>query len=326
MAKAQIKANFIEPMLLLRIDRLPEGPNWLYEIKLDGYRAVAARSDGCIHLWSRNGKDFGSRYPTIKNALANLSEDTVVDGEIVALDNSGKPSFNALQNYGASKPPLAYYLFDVPVLGGRDLRDEPLELRRKLLEEQVMPLLSDPIRLSPEFPASLDQLINSVRAQGLEGLVAKKRNSRYEAGQRSGAWTKMRVNEGQEFVIAGYTIGGRTFDAVVFGHYDGPGLFYVARTRNGFTPQLRDSLMRRFKGLEVDTCPFVNLPEKRSGRWGEGLTAEKMDACRWLKPVLVGQFEFLEWTEDGHLRHVKFIGLREDRTATDVCREDTRGD
>src|SRR5262249_53620273 len=147
----------------------------------------------------------------------------------------------------------------------------------------------------PEFPGTLDQLISSVRAQGLEGLVAKRRDSRYEAGQRSGAWAKMRVNQGQEFVIGGYTLGRTTFAGLVFGCYDGPHLRYVARTRNGFTPALRTALMKRLREIEIDSCPFVNLPEKRSGRWGQGLTAEKMKECRWLTPLLVGQFEFLEW-------------------------------
>lgn len=119
----------------------------------------------------------------------------------------------------------------------------------------------------------------------------------------------MRVNDGQEFVISGCTIGGRTFDALVFGYYDGPRLLYAARTRNGFTPALRESLMRRFEGLETHVCPFSNLPESRSGRWGEGLTAAQMKDCRGLKPVLVGQFEFREWTPDDHLRHSRFVAF-----------------
>jgi ATP-dependent DNA ligase len=160
-----------------------------------------------------------------------------------------------------------------------------------------------------------------VRAQGLEGLVAKRRDSKYEPGLRSGAWQKMRVNRGQEFVIGGYTIGGVTFDALVFGYYEGEKLIYAARTRNGFTPTLRADLMKRFKKLEINDCPFTNLPEKKAGRWGAGLTAAKMADCRWLNPVLVGQFEFVEWTGENHLRHTKFIALREDKRARDVKRE-----
>jgi bifunctional non-homologous end joining protein LigD len=163
--------------------------------------------------------------------------------------------------------------------------------------------------------ASLPDLIQAVKAQGLEGLVAKRRDSRYEPGQRSGVWQKMRVNQTQEFVIGGYTIGDRTFDALIFGYYDGPRLIYAARTRNGFTPSSREALFRKFKGLETTDCPFVNLPEPRGGRWGEGLTAEKMKDCVWLRPVLMAQFEFLEWTPDNHLRHAKFVSLRDDHAS-----------
>jgi ATP-dependent DNA ligase len=167
----------------------------------------------------------------------------------------------------------------------------------------------------------MTDLVRSVKEQGLEGLIAKRRNSSYEAGERSGAWQKMRINQGQEFVIGGYTIGGATFDALVFGYYEGKDLIYAARTRNGFTPKLRAELLSKFKPLEISDCPFSNLPEKRSGRWGAGLTAAKMADCRWLKPTLVGQFEFTEWTPENHLRHSRFIGLREDKNAKDVHRE-----
>jgi len=131
----------------------------------------------------------------------------------------------------------------------------------------------------------------------------------------------MRVNLGQEFVIGGYTVGGAAFDALVFGYYEGKNLIYAARTRNGFTPQLRIQLMKKCKPLEIEECPFSNLPETGAGRWGAGLTAMKMTECRWLKPSLVGQFEFVEWTPDGHLRHSRFVGLREDKKAKEVRRE-----
>ena len=177
------------------------------------------------------------------------------------------------------------------------------------------------MRYAGVLDASLRDLIHSVKAQGLEGLVAKRRDSRYEPGLRSGAWMKMRINRGQEFVIGGYTIGTKSFDALIFGYYQGGRLMYVARTRNGFTPALRQQLFRKFRPLEIPDCPFANLPEERSGRWGQGLTKAKMAECRWLKPLLVGQFEFLEWTADNHLRHTKFVGLREDKEARQVTRE-----
>ena len=198
---------------------------------------------------------------------------------------------------------------------------EPLSVRRELLRQRVLPELGEPIRHSPELNAALPHLIDSVRAQGLEGLVAKRLDSPYEPGQRSGAWQKMRLNQGQEFVIAGYTPSAKNFDALVFGYYRGTDLIYVARTRNGFTPASREQLYRRFRGLELADCPFVNLPEARSGRWGQGLTAEKMKECRWLKPQLVAQFEYVEWTTDGHLRHSRFVALREDKNARDVRRK-----
>jgi DNA ligase D-like protein (predicted ligase) len=322
MAAFLTKARFIDPMLLLRTDRLPEGPNLAYELKLDGYRAIAFKSGGNVHLRSRNDKDFNMRYPAIVKALSAMPDETVIDGEIVALDESGRPSFNALQNYGSSQTPILYYLFDVMVLAGRNVMSETLARRRELLQSRVLAPLNEPIHESPVLEASLADLIRSVKAQALEGIVAKRIDSRYEPGQRSGAWQKMRVNQGQEFVIGGYTPAGRNFDAIIFGYYDDQGrLIYAARTRNGFTPVSREELFRRFRGLETERCPFVNLPEARSGRWGQGLIAEKMVECRWLKPVLVGQFEFVEWTPDGHLRHARFVTLREDNKARDVRRE-----
>jgi bifunctional non-homologous end joining protein LigD len=317
-----VKAGFIEPMLLLRTDTLPDdGERWTYQLKLDGYRAIAFKRAGKIHLRSRNDNDFASRYPMVLAGLADLPDETVVDGEIVALDDDGRPSFGALQSYGGSNTPLVYFVFDVMVLGGRDVKHETLEARQLLLEREIVPHLTEPVRYTGELNASLRDLIHSVKAHGFEGLVAKRRDSTYQAGQRSGVWQKMRVNRGQEFIIGGYTVGTKTFDAVIIGYYENDHLMYVARTRNGFTPALRQQLFTKFRSLEIPNCPFENLPEARSGRWGQGLTKEKMKNCRWLKPMLVGQFEFLEWTADDHLRHTKFIGLREDRTAPQVTRE-----
>jgi DNA ligase D-like protein (predicted ligase) len=313
-------AAFIEPMLLLRTSELPEGPEWLYELKLDGYRALAIKTEGSVQLRSRNNNDFSGRYPAIVKALAKLPNDSVVDGEVVALDASGRPSFNTLQNYGSSQAPILYYAFDLLVLGGKSIMSEPLARRRDLLQQKVLAKLNDPIRFSPALDASLPNLIQSARAQGLEGLVAKRRDSRYEPGVRSGAWQKMRINQGQEFVIGGYTPTAKNFDALIIGYYEGGKLLYAARTRNGFTPALRETLFKKLRPLEIATCPFANLPEQKSGRWGQGLTAAKMQDCRWLSPRFVGQFEFVEWTPDNHLRHTSFVGLRDDKKAVDVQR------
>ena len=316
-----MKASFIEPMLLLRTEKLAEGPAWQYEIKLDGYRAIAFKTGGRVQLRSRNDNDFNRQYAHIVKALEAMPDETVIDGEVVALDEAGKPSFNLLQNYVSSKIPILFYAFDVMILRGKDVTGEPLSNRTALLEEHVLTRLDEPIRSVGVLEADLSDLIVAVRAQGLEGLVAKRKDSRYEAGKRSGAWQKMRTNRGQEFVIGGYTKAPGNFDALIFGYYDQGVLKFAGKTRNGFTPIVRNQLMKRFKGMEIPECPFVGLPEKRPGRWGQGITEEKMKDCVWLRPELVGQFEFVEWTPDAHLRHSKFIAMREDKKASDIRRE-----
>jgi DNA ligase D-like protein (predicted ligase) len=318
----RVKARFIEPMLLLRTEALPdEGERWEYQLKLDGYRAVAFRTGGKLYLRSRNDNDFSPRYPGVLKGLAKLPDETVIDGEIVALDREGRPSFNLLQNHSSGTIPIVYFVFDLMVLAGRDVTREPLTVRRRLLETKVLSKLTEPVRYAGPLEATLPVLVQSVKAQGFEGLVAKRLDSRYEPGLRSGAWMKMRVNQGQEFVIGGYTVGGNPFDALIFGYYDGDRLLYAARTRNGFTPAVRAQLFEKFRPLAITTCPFANLPEPKGGRWGAGLTAKKMADCRWLKPVLVGQFEFVEWTPDHHLRHTTFVSLRDDTPARDVKRQ-----
>jgi bifunctional non-homologous end joining protein LigD len=321
MPSQEAKARFIEPMLLQRSQSLPDGPGWSYEVKLDGYRALAIKTNRKVLLRSRNNKDFNAKYPGVVRALLRLPDETVIDGEVVALDESARPSFNLLQNVGPSKTTVVYYVFDVLVLAGRDVMAEPLSVRHRILQGQVLPTLGEPVRQSPQLNARLSELITAVKAHGFEGIVAKRLDSRYEPGQRSGAWRKMRLSRGQEFVIGGYTPGPRSFDALVFGYYDGDRLLCAGRTRNGFTPASRADLYRRFRSLEIPDCPFSNLPEPRGGRWGQGLTAEKMEECRWLEPVLVAQFEFLEWTPDAHLRHSRFVALREDKDPREVRQE-----
>jgi ATP-dependent DNA ligase len=171
----EVKARFISPMLLQRVQSLPEGLQWSYEVKLDGYRAMAVKSNGKVLLRSRHNKDFNAKYPAIVAALRTLPDETVVDGEVVALDPSGRPSFNLLQNAGSSRLVLVYYVFDVLILAGRNVMGEPLSKRRDLLRQEILPNASEPIRESAPLDAPLPDVIKAVKAHGLEGIVATTR-------------------------------------------------------------------------------------------------------------------------------------------------------
>ena len=311
-------AHFVEPMPCLAVNKLPEGEAWQYELKLDGYRALAVKHSGQVMLFSRNRKRFNSRFPAITAAFAKLPDDTIIDGEIVAIDETGRPSFSRLQNFSANANPITFYAFDMPMWKGEDLRTQPLDKRRELLRTKAMPKLRA-IHFSDSFPADAEKMISAVRSQGLDGIVAKRRDSLYEPG-RNGSWVKMRIGGGQEFVIGGYTPSPKNFDAVLVGYFDGNKLMFAARVGNGFVPSLRTAVFRKFKGLETHKCPFANLPESEKGRWGEGLTAADMEKCVWLKPKLVAAIEYAEWTPANHLRHSRFVALREDKDPRKVTR------
>jgi DNA ligase D-like protein (predicted ligase) len=313
------RAAFIEPMECLAVSKLPNGPQWVSEIKLDGYRVEAFRTSGGVMFHSRNGKSLAKKFPYIVEALHDLPPDTVIDGELVALDESGRPVFNRLQNYGDASQNIRHFVFDVIVLKGRDLTRVAFLERRALLAE--LPFNNPRIAISEFLTVSAETMLAAVKEQGLEGVVAKRKDSLYEAGKRSGAWLKHRVNNGQEFVIGGYTPGPNGVDAILVGYYRGDDLIYVARTRNGFVPASRRSLFRRLSPLRTGDCPFSNLPETRKARWGEAMTAEKMKECLWVRPDLVAQIDFLEWTNADHLRHSKFVGLREDKDPRRVTKK-----
>ena len=312
---------FVEPMRPLLVSALPQGARWSYEPKLDGYRALALKTARGVELLSRNNNVLTARFPGIAAALARLPDDTVIDGEVVALDAAGRPAFNRLQNPG-NDTQVHYYAFDALAYRGRSLLSLPLSERRKVLGA-VMSGLEDPVRTAITLEASVVELIAAAKRFGLEGIVAKRLDSRYEPGRARGTWQKLRVNRGQELVIGGYLPGARSFDALLVGYYDGSELMFSAKIRNGFTPQVKAQIAARFAALENDRCPFANLPEPKNARRGLALTAEAMKRCRWLKPTLVAQVEFAEWTENDHLRHARFVGLRDDKNARDVVRERT---
>jgi bifunctional non-homologous end joining protein LigD len=193
----------------------------------------------------------------------------------------------------------------------------PLEKQRELLTD-VLTKVEYPVLCSTAFDARPADLIRAAKELEFEGVIAKRKGSCYEPGRRGGAWLKYKINRSQEFVIGGYTPG-NPFDALIVGCYEGENLNFVAKVRSGFVPRVRREVFQRVAGLEIEKCPFTNLPEKRRTLWA--LTAEEMKECRWLKPQLVAQIEFTEWTPDGHLRHSSFVGLREDKAAREIRRE-----
>jgi len=215
---------------------------------------------------------------------------------------------------------MHYFVFDLLVYESLDLTLLPLIERRGIMRS-VLKFRSPLIRISDYVEASAQDLLQAVREQELEGIIGKQKDSKYEPGKRSGAWVKYRVNRGQELVIGGYVPGSHGLDSITVGYYQGDDLIYVARVRNGFVPASRRQVFERLRPLATPDCPFINLPEKHKGRWGDGLTAEDMKKCVWVRPERVAQIEFLEWTESDHLRHSKFSGLREDKDARRVVKE-----
>jgi len=311
----------LKPMLAAQANELPVGPRWTYEVKWDGYRALAIKDYSGVRLESRNQKDLTPDYPVIVSAVeAAKAPKFVLDGEIVALDHSGRPSFQALQHRRTSGMALAFYAFDVLAIGDESTIRKPLKARRQALRSLIAGsglLLSDPL---PGSPAHIEQEIRRLR---LEGVVAKKDDSVYRPGERSDDWIKVRFSPQQEFVVGGYTPNASNFEGLVVGYYDQKKLKFAARVRSGFTPYSKAEIFRRIADRSVEKCPFVDLPNSESGgQWGEGITEAEMAKLRWVKPTVVVQVAFVEWTSAGLLRHPKCVGIREDKRVTDVVRED----
>ena len=302
------------------VTALPTDEKWIFEIKFDGYRCIAVKRGREVTLFSRNKKVLNKRFPKVAQALASLGGDFVLDGELVALDSQGRPSFQVLQNNLSHALPVYFYCFDLLNRNGELLVKLPIERRREFLGK-ILPDPEDPLRLSPLLRASAGEVLDAVRKLGLEGVVGKRIDSIYEPGERSGAWIKHRVNREQEFVIGGYIPGARGFDALLLGVYENKELIFVAKVKDGFVPRIRDEISPALKRLTVAHCRFKNLPEKRASRWGESLTAEKMTQCSWVTPKLVCQVAFVEWTDAGHLRHCSFVAMRDDKKPAEVVRE-----
>jgi bifunctional non-homologous end joining protein LigD len=319
---AEMPVKFIELMLSEEVDELPDDPGaWTYEIKLDGYRCLALRDESGVKLYSRKRNLLNSRFPTLVKALEQMGSGTILDGEIVALDDAGRPSFNLLQNFRFKAKQIHFYAFDILACNNKSLMGLPLEKRRELLVSQLENIF-DPIRISEDFDGPPKKIVAAAKELSLEGVIAKRKDSTYQPGKRTRSWLKYKLNKFQPFVIGGYTPGS-PFDALIVGYYEGDALLYTAKVRNGFVPRTRREVAKKFAGLESDSCPFANLPEKRRTQWA--LTREEMKNCIWLKPTLIAQIEYVEWTPDGHLRAAKFVGLRDDKNAREIVREGSKG-
>lgn len=309
---------FVEPMAAQAVQQLPAGPDWLYELKLDGYRALLLKDGDAIRILSRKNNDLTRSYPSILTAAAKLAVKRVaLDGEIVAVDETGRPSFQALQHPKSHRGPIVYYAFDVVHLEGKNLSTMPLQDRRAKLPQI---LGQSGILLSQVLEGTAAKVIEVVRGMQLEGVIAKRRDSLYEPGERSGAWVKLKLDRQQELVIGGYRPNGRSLDALLAGYYEGKVLRFGSKVRAGFTPYSRSELVKALQLLKQERCPFLDLPTGRS-RWGGGVTADEMGEMTWVKPKLVVQIRFVEWTAEGRLRHAAYLGLRSDKNAKDVRRE-----
>jgi bifunctional non-homologous end joining protein LigD len=307
-------------MMAKLTDTLPEGEKWIYEVKFDGYRALLLKNHDSVALRSRNDKDLTATYPTIETAAHRLHAETaILDGEIVALDASGKPSFQALQHRSAHRSyAIVFYAFDLLHLDGVDLLREPFEQRRRRLSAVVA---GTGILLSQPLTGSAQDVIEAVSRIGLEGVVAKRADSRYEPGERSGAWVKLKLDKQQEFVVGGYRPGPNGVDALLVGYYEGKKLRFAGKVRAGFTPHVRREVLELLAPFDARQCPFVDLPNSKTTHWGGGVTAEQMAEMKWVRPTIVAQIRFVEWTSDGHLRHAAFLGVRTDKRALSVRRE-----
>ena len=309
---------WLDPELATLTQERFSDPEWIYERKLDGERCLAFRAGGQVRLMTRNQKEDTSTYPEIAGALAaQQADDFIVDGEIVAFEGDQTRFARLQQRLGVRHPgqalrdevPVYYYIFDVLWAGGRDVRPEPLRERKRLLRGLLT--FDDPLHFTEHRDTDGEAYYRQACAKGWEGVIAKRADAPYRVG-RTRDWLKFKCENGQEFVIGGFTDpqGSRTgFGALLLGYYDSDGrLVYAGKVGTGFTQQTLDRLHATLAGLERDRPAFDlgNLPRSR---------------VHWVEPRLVGQVGFSEWTTDGQLRHPRFQGLRNDKDAAGVVRE-----
>jgi bifunctional non-homologous end joining protein LigD len=315
-AAAASKPRRYQPMLATLADGVPKGDGWLFEIKWDGYRIIATVSGGEPELRSRKDQDYTQRFENISKELVKAlkTPDCVVDGEVCALDEDGRPSFSAMQQ-GKRGTPVVYYVFDLLEVDGEQICELPVEERRKRLEK-LLDKRNKTVRFSEGFDHG-EALLEAANAQGLEGIMAKRLGSRYLPGRRSRDWLKVKGHGRQEFVVAGYTRGKgrreRTLGSLVLGMYQEKELVYVGNVGTGFNDKEIDRLLDKLKPLERDSPPFGSVPKMPRVRKGDVI---------WVEPKLVAEVEFVEWTHDGRLRAPSYKGLREDKDATEVRREE----
>jgi bifunctional non-homologous end joining protein LigD len=313
-AEAPVEHRTYRPMLATLDTRVPHGEDWTYEVKFDGYRAIAYVHAGECRLVSRNDNDLTGRFPEVAKAIVKAvkSPNAVVDGEVTRIDPSGRTSFSELQQ---GTGPLVYYAFDLLELDGETRVDLPLHERkaqlRKLLDGRVKN-----VAYSEDFDDG-DALFEVAQAQGLEGIIAKRVDSPYRAGRRTREWLKIKTENNEEFVVAGYTRGsGRranTFGSLVLAVNEGDHLRYVGNVGTGFDDAEIRKLLKLLRPLHRDTAPFPQVPKMPRVRKGD---------VQWVDPQLVAQVRFGEWTHDGHLRHPAYLGIREDKAAGEVVREE----
>lgn len=318
--KAKLPSYFT-PMLATLVDEPFDAEGWMYEVKWDGYRALAFVNDEEVELRSRNDKSFNEKFYPVHAALQSLGWNAVLDGEVVVTDERGIANFGALQNWRSEADgELFYYVFDLLWLDGKDLRDLPLSERRALLEQ--LDFGDGIVRLSTAFKGSGTEFFDIARKMGLEGIIAKKTDSRYLAGERTKTWLKIKSNKRQEVVIGGYTKNegsAKPFSALLVGVFEGKELVYTGKVGTGFNVKQQREMLAQFKKLETKKCPFTQRPDvnKPSRFRPDPPHAEAF----WLKPQFVCEVSFAEITSDGVMRHPSFEGMRSDKKAADVVQE-----